>query len=63
LDARRQKKPAGSAVEMAVLMEVELLTEEQYRELRLSRPASGMSFAGERARIGFKWSEHEALQP
>jgi hypothetical protein len=34
LDARKENKPQGSAVEMAVEMGVELLTEEQYRELQ-----------------------------
>lgn len=34
LEARKKHKPAGSAVEMAVTMGIELLTEEQYRELQ-----------------------------
>jgi hypothetical protein len=34
LDARKENKPAGSAVEMAAAMGVELLTQEQYRELQ-----------------------------
>ena len=34
LDARKENKPAGSAVEMAAEMGVELLTEEQYRALQ-----------------------------
>lgn len=34
LDARKENKPAGSAVEMAATMGIELLTEEQYRELQ-----------------------------
>ena len=34
LDARKEYKPQSSAVEMAVAMGVELLTEEQYRELQ-----------------------------
>jgi hypothetical protein len=34
LDARKEHKPQGSAVEMAVAMGVDLLTEEQYRELQ-----------------------------
>lgn len=34
LDARKENKPAGSAVAMAEEMGVELLTEEQYRELQ-----------------------------
>jgi len=34
LAARKQNKPKGSAVEMAAAMGIELLTEEQYRELQ-----------------------------
>lgn len=34
LDARRENKPAGSAVETAAAMGVELLSEEQYRALQ-----------------------------
>jgi hypothetical protein len=34
LDERKEHKPAGSAVEMAAAMGIELLTEEQYRELQ-----------------------------
>jgi len=34
LDARKENKPAGSAVEMAAAMGIELLSEEQYRELQ-----------------------------
>jgi Protein of unknown function (DUF4256) len=34
LDARKENKPANSAVGMAAAMGVELLTEEQYRELQ-----------------------------
>ena len=34
LDSRKENKPEGSAVEMAAEMGVELLTEEQYRELQ-----------------------------
>lgn len=34
LDARKEHKPERSAVEMAAAMGVELLTEEQYRELQ-----------------------------
>lgn len=34
LNARRENKPSGSAVETAVAMGVELLTEEQYRGLQ-----------------------------
>ena len=34
LDARKENKPTGSAVEMAAAMGVDLLTEQQYRELQ-----------------------------
>jgi hypothetical protein len=34
LDARKANKPKGNAVEMAAAMGIELLTEEQYRELQ-----------------------------
>ncbi|MBM3289656.1 MAG: DUF4256 domain-containing protein [Candidatus Hydrogenedentes bacterium] len=34
LDARKEHKPKGSAVDMAAAMGVELLTEEQYRDLQ-----------------------------
>ena len=34
LDARKEAKPKGSAVELATKMGIELLTEEQYRELQ-----------------------------
>jgi hypothetical protein len=34
LDSRKENKPAGSAVEMAVAMGIDLLTEEQYRALQ-----------------------------
>lgn len=34
LDARKEFKPAGSAVEMAAAMGVELLTEEEYHDLQ-----------------------------
>jgi hypothetical protein len=34
LNARKQNKPKGSAVEMAAAMGIELLTEAQYRELQ-----------------------------
>jgi hypothetical protein len=34
LDSRKENKPAGSAVESAAAMGIELLTEEQYRELQ-----------------------------
>ncbi len=34
LDARKEHKPAGSAMDLAAAMGVELLTEEEYRELQ-----------------------------
>ena len=34
LEARKEHKPADSAIEMAIAMGIELLTEEQYRELQ-----------------------------
>jgi len=34
LDARKEHKPANSAMDMAAAMGIELLTEEQYRELQ-----------------------------
>ena len=34
LDARKENKPANSAMDMAAAMGIELLTEEQYRELQ-----------------------------
>lgn len=34
LDSRKENKPKGSAVDMAAAMGIELLTEEQYRELQ-----------------------------
>jgi len=34
LDARKENKPAGSAMEMAAMMGVELLSEDQYRRLQ-----------------------------
>lgn len=34
LDSRKEHKPANSAVDMATAMGIELLTEEQYRELQ-----------------------------
>lgn len=34
LDSRKENKPQGSAVEMAAEMGIDLLTEEQYRELQ-----------------------------
>jgi hypothetical protein len=34
LDSRKENKPKGSAVDMAAAMGVEVLTEEQYRELQ-----------------------------
>ncbi len=38
LEARKQNKPAGSVVEMAAAMGIELLTEEQYRALQQLGP-------------------------
>jgi hypothetical protein len=34
LDARKEHKPANSAIEIAAAMGIDLLTEEQYRELQ-----------------------------
>ena len=34
LDARKEHKPVGSAMDMATAMGIEILTEEQYRELQ-----------------------------
>ncbi|KAA2241305.1 DUF4256 domain-containing protein [Chitinophaga agrisoli] len=34
LDARKEHKPANSAIDMAAAMSIELLTEQQYRELQ-----------------------------
>jgi len=34
LEARKEQKPKGSACDMAVAMGIDLLTEEQYRELQ-----------------------------
>ena len=34
LDARKENKPKNSAIDMAAAMGIELLTEEQYRELQ-----------------------------
>ena len=34
LESRKEHKPEGSAVEMATAMDIDLLTEEQYRELQ-----------------------------
>lgn len=34
LDARKENKPTGSALEMAATMGIEMLTEQQYRELQ-----------------------------
>jgi hypothetical protein len=34
LDARKENKPQGSAMDMAAAMGIEILTEEQYRELQ-----------------------------
>lgn len=38
LQARKEHKPAGSAMEMAAAMGIELLTEEEYRELQKLGP-------------------------
>ena len=38
LDSRKENKPKGSAVDMASAMGIELLTEEQYRELQKTGP-------------------------
>src|SRR6476620_1077138 len=38
LDSRKENKPKGSAVDMASAMGIELLTEEQYRELQKIGP-------------------------
>jgi Protein of unknown function (DUF4256) len=38
LDSRKENKPADSAIDMAAAMGVELLTEEQYRELQKLGP-------------------------
>ncbi|NUN12448.1 MAG: DUF4256 domain-containing protein [Myxococcales bacterium] len=35
LDSRKENKPKGNAIEMASTMGIELLTEEQYRQLQL----------------------------
>ncbi len=43
LEARKENKPENSAVEMAADMGIELLTEEQYRELQ-SRQKAGENF-------------------
>jgi hypothetical protein len=34
LDSRKENKPAGNAIELSAAMGIELLTEEQYRELQ-----------------------------
>ncbi len=34
LDSRKEHKPGGNAIDMAAAMSIELLTEEQYRELQ-----------------------------
>ncbi|MCF7826041.1 MAG: DUF4256 domain-containing protein [Candidatus Marinimicrobia bacterium] len=34
LDSRKQNKPAGNAIDMALSMGIEILTEQQYRELQ-----------------------------
>ena len=41
LESRKEHKPENSAVEMAVDMGIELLTEEQYRELQSRQMAGG----------------------
>lgn len=38
LESRKEHKPANSAIDMAVAMGIELLTEEQYRELQKLGP-------------------------
>jgi len=43
LESRKEHKPANSAVEMAADMGIELLTEEQYKELQ-SRQMAGENF-------------------
>ena len=43
LDSRKEFKPKNNAVDMATAMGIELLTEEQYRELQ-SRQVAGESF-------------------
>lgn len=37
LDSRKENKPKGSALEMAAVMGIEILTEQQYRELQKLR--------------------------
>jgi Protein of unknown function (DUF4256) len=39
LDARKEFKPANTAIDMATAMGIELLTEAQYRELQSGQPA------------------------
>jgi Protein of unknown function (DUF4256) len=34
LDARKENKPAGNAIDIAAAMDIEILTEEQYRQLQ-----------------------------
>ncbi len=41
LESRKEHKPENNAVEMAAAMGIELLTEEQYRELQSRQPAGG----------------------
>ena len=41
LESRKEHKPENNAVEMAAAMGIELLTEEQYRELQSCQPAGG----------------------
>ena len=43
LASRKEHKPVNSAIDMAAAMGIELLTEEQYRELQ-SRPVAGENF-------------------
>ena len=43
LASRKENKPANSAIDMAAAMGIELLTEEQYRELQ-SRQVAGENF-------------------
>lgn len=41
LEKRKEKKPIDSVVAMATVMDIELLTKEQYRELRSLKSAVG----------------------
>jgi hypothetical protein len=43
LDARKENKPKNSAIDLAAIMGIEILTEEQYRELQ-SRQMAGENF-------------------